>query len=103
MRVLLPILANGTDNYIIVFVHDSTHTDNDLDNNRTFVNPIIYDHSMLLQGIGRRICYQLIVESVKQNLVKKNRVQIKKKGSERVQIIQQTIQRLIRYIRICNL
>lgn len=103
MRVLLPILANGIDNYIIVFVHDSTHTDNDLDNNRTFVNPIIYDHSMLLQGIGRRICYQLIVESVKQNLVKKNRVQIKKKGSERVQIIQQTIQRLIRYIRICNL
>lgn len=103
MRVLLPILANGIDNYIIVFVHDSTHTDNDLDSNRTFVNPIIYDHSMLLQGIGRRICYQLIVESVKQNLVKKNRVQIKKKGSERVQIIQQTIQRLIRYIRICNL
>ena len=105
MRVLVPILANGIDNYMIVFVHDSTHTDNYLDNNRTFVNPIIYNHSMLLQGIGRRICNQLIVESVKQNLVKKNRVQnqIKKKGSERVQIIQQTIQRLIRYIRICNL
>ena len=102
MRVLVPILANGIDNYMIVFVHDSTHTDNYLDNNRTFVNPIIYNHSMLLQGIGRRICNQLIVESVKQNLVKKNRVQIKK-GSERVQIIQQTIQRLIRYIRICNL
>ena len=47
MRVLVPILANGIDNYMIVFVHESTHTDNYLDNNRTFVNPIIYNHSML--------------------------------------------------------
>ena len=47
MRVLVPILANGIDSYMIVFVHDSTHTDNYLDNNRTFVNPIIYNHSML--------------------------------------------------------
>lgn len=60
MRVLLPILANGIDNYIIVFVHDSTHTDNDLDNNRTFVNPIIYDIACYYRVLGEGYAINLL-------------------------------------------